>query len=167
MWRRSIREGLVVGLIAYAVVATFYAVFDLLAARGTLYTVDLLGKAMFRGLRDPSVLQFPLALDSAAILWYNSFHLVISLGIGVVVTSLVLRAERHFEDAPLILSVIVVGFVITVLGVGFLTAGIRPLLPWWSICVANVLATFAGAVYLVWRHPMWRSASGGHHPAVS
>jgi hypothetical protein len=113
---------LVVGLIAYAVVATFYAVFDLLAARGTRYTVDLLGKAMFRGLRDPSILQFPLALDSGAILWYNSFHLVISLAIGVVVTSLVLRAG---------------------------------------------LATFAGAVYLVWRHPMWRSASGGHRPAVS
>ena len=44
--RRTIRDGLIVGLIAYASVAAFYAVFDLLAARGALYTVDLLGKSV-------------------------------------------------------------------------------------------------------------------------
>jgi len=37
----------VVGLIAYAAVALFYSGFDWLAARGTLYTVDLLGKALW------------------------------------------------------------------------------------------------------------------------
>ena len=35
----------------------FYAAFDVLAARGTLYTVNLLGMAVFKGLRDPSVLR--------------------------------------------------------------------------------------------------------------
>ena len=34
MSSRSVREGLIVGLIAYAAVAAFYGAFDLLAARG-------------------------------------------------------------------------------------------------------------------------------------
>jgi hypothetical protein len=41
--RRTIRDGIVVGLIGYAAVAVFYSVFDQLAARPPLYTVDLLG----------------------------------------------------------------------------------------------------------------------------
>ena len=84
--RRTFREGVRVGLIAYATVAIFYSGFDLLAARGTLFTVDMLGKAVFRGLRDPAVLLFPQQLDLAAIFWYNGLHLIASLVIGVIVT---------------------------------------------------------------------------------
>ena len=65
--KRTVREGLVVGIIGYAAVAVFYAVFDFLAARGGLYTVNLLGRAVFRGLRDPAVLQLPLPADPGAI----------------------------------------------------------------------------------------------------
>jgi hypothetical protein len=167
MSRQSIREGLVVGFIAYAAVATFYAAFDLLAARGALYTVNLLGQVLFRGLRDAAVLQFPLALDLMGVFWYNAFHLVVSLAIGVVVTGLLFRAERHPGYAPLILAVIIGGFVVTVLGVGFFTVSIRALLPWWSIVVANVLATIAGAVYLVRRHPVRWFTFGGPRRAVT
>src|SRR5512133_2531913 len=56
---RWLRDGVIVGLIAYAAVAVFYSVFDVLASRGTLFTVNVLGQALFKGLRDPSVLQFP------------------------------------------------------------------------------------------------------------
>lgn len=167
MSRPSIREGLVVGFIAYAAVAVFYAAFDLLAARGALYTVDLLGRAMFRGLRDPAVLQFPLAVDPAAIFWYNAFHLVVSLAIGLIVTSLLFWAERHPRQTPLILILIVAGFVVTVLAVGFLTVSIRPLLPWWSIVVANALATVAGAAYLVRRHSVRWVGAGGRRQALT
>lgn len=167
MSSRSVREGLIVGLIAYAVVAAFYAVFDLLAARGALYTVDLLGKAMFQGLRDPSILQFPVALDPAAVFWYNAFHLIASLAIGLVVTGLLFSAERHPGYAPVILALIGGGFVVTVLAVGFLTDSIRSLLPWWSIVVANVLATVAGAAYLVRRHWKWWFASGTPRRALT
>jgi len=167
MSRRSIREGLIVGLIAYAAVAAFYGAFDVLAARGPLYTVNLLGKVLFRGLRDPAVLQFPLALDSTAIFSYNAFHLVVSLAIGVVVTSLVFLAERRSAHAPLLWAVIVTGFVVTVFAVGFLTAGIRSLLPWWSILVTNALASLAAGLYLVWRHSLWGPVPGGHRAALS
>ena len=79
---RAMRQGIVVGLIAYASVAVFYSIFDFLAARGVLYTVNLLGKAVFRGLRDPGVLGVPIRLDPTAIFWYNALHFVISLAIG-------------------------------------------------------------------------------------
>ena len=154
---RTIRDGLVVGLIAYAVVALFYSVFDFLASRGTFYTVDLLGKAMFRGLRDPAVLMFPVARDATAILLYNGFHLVTSLAIGILVTALVGHAERHPSQALLVVVMIVAGGVLTMFGVGYLTDPIRPLLPWWSIVTANILAAVLAGAYLLRRRPgLWQ-----------
>jgi len=151
--RSPVHDGLVIGLIAYASVALFYAGFDFLAARGPLYTVDLLGKAVFRGLRDPSVLQQHIDPDQAAIFWYNGLHLVLSLAIGQVVAHLVQRADARPKQGRLMLGVMVLGFVVTVLAVGFLTASMRPLLPWWSIVVANGLAVVVAGSYLARRHP--------------
>jgi len=153
---RTMREGIVVGLIAYASVAVFYSAFDLLAARGTLYTVDLLGKAVFRGLRDPGVLEYPIQPDLTAIFWYNGLHLLISLAIGLIVTSLIEQAERHPARTHLVLFTIVAGFVLTILGVGLLTSPMRPLLPWWSIVAANGLATLLAGLYLLQKRPgLW------------
>jgi hypothetical protein len=150
---RTIRDGIVVGLIGYAAVALFYSMFDLLAARGTFYTVNLLGRAVFRGLRDPEVLMFPVTLDVAAIVSYNSLHLALALIIGLVVTWLVGYAEEHPSRRFGVVLVIIAGFVVTVLAVGMLTAGMRPLLPWWSIVMANILAVALAGVYLMRRRP--------------
>lgn len=154
---RTIRDGVVAGLIGYAAVAAFYLAFDLLAARGMLYTVDLLGRAVFRGLRDPAILQQgPIQPDVPAILLYNGLHLVIALAVGLIVVWLVGQAERHPSQAHLILFAIVAGFVVTVIGVGVLTEPMRAVLPWWSIVVANGLATlFAGAYVLRVRPGTW------------
>jgi predicted neutral ceramidase superfamily lipid hydrolase len=150
---RTMREGLVVGLAAYAAVAVFYAVFDLLAARGTLYTVNLLGMAVFRGARDPAILQLPVPLDLKAIFWYNALHLVISLAIGLIVVRLVAQAERDPSQAYLLLFIMVAGFVLTIFGVGLLTTSMRAVLPWWSIVVANSLAVLLAGWYLLRKHP--------------
>ncbi|MEK6612600.1 MAG: hypothetical protein AABZ29_07440 [Gemmatimonadota bacterium] len=146
---RTIRQGAIVGLIAFASVAVFYAAFDVLAARGTLYTVNLLGKAVFQGLRDPSVLQMPIAPDFTAIAWYSGLHLVLSLAIGLIVTGLVDRAEQDPSQGSLVLAVIVGGFVITIAVVGVISESIRPVLPWWSIVVANGAASACAGVYLL------------------
>lgn len=154
------RDGFVVGLIAYAAVAIFYAAFDFLASRGPLYTVDLLGKAVFRGVRDPAILQFPLDMDAAAIFSYNALHLLLSLAIGIFVTSLIARAERRPDQAPLIFALVAAGFVVTVFVVQWLTEPMRQLLPWWSIVVANGLATLCAGWYLVTRRPALRQRLG-------
>lgn len=163
--RHTIREGLIVGLLAYAAVAVFYSMFDLLASRGMLFTVDMLGKAVFRGLRDPSVLLFPSQLDQGAILLYNGLHLFLSLNIGLIVTSLVVQAERHPSRAPMIFLAIFLGGVATVLAVGFLTQPMRPVLPLWSITVANALAALLAGIYLLTRHP--RLLHQHPHPPVA
>jgi hypothetical protein len=148
---------LIVGVIAYVAVAAFYAVFDLLAARGTLFTVDLLGKAVFRGLRDPSVLQLPIQVDLTSVAWYNGLHLVLSVAIGLIVTGLVELSERRPSTARMVSLTIVAGFVITVVAVGVLSAPIRPVLPWWSIVLANACAVIFAAWYLVSKRPgTWR-----------
>ena len=153
---RTVREGIVVGLIGYAAVAVFYSIFDVLAARGALYTVNLLGRALFRGLRDPSVLQFPIDRDWGAIFAYNAVHLVLALAIGLIVTSLVMAGEVTPSRRPLTRLVIVAGFVVTIVVVGLLTTPIRPLLPWWSIVVANAVATIVAGTYLIRRRPgLW------------
>jgi len=157
---RTIREGVVVGIIAYAAVAAFYAAFDLLAARGTLYTVDLLGKATFTGLRDPAVLAFPIQPDVTVIAWYNGLHLAISLAIGLTVTGLVELSERRPAHARLVFATIVAGFVVTIVAVGLLTTPIRPLLPWWSIVMANAFAVLLAGAYLLRKRPdAWRRLS--------
>lgn len=154
---RTTREGAVVGLIGYASVALFYSVFDMLAARGTLYTVDLLGRTVFRGLRDTGILLFPIERDIGAILMYNALHFVVALAIGLIVTGLVHFAEQHPSRAPLVLIIIVAGFVATILTVGMLTTAMRSVLPWWSIVVANAFAAIVAGSYLLQRRPgLWR-----------
>lgn len=147
------RQGIVVGLIAYASVAVFYSAFDLLASRGALFTVDLLGKAVFSGLRDPAVLQYSIQPDPSAVLSYNGLHLLISLAIGLTVVGLVDHAERMPGHARAVLFTIVAGFVLTILAVGLLTGPMRPLLPWWSIVVANAIAVVLGGLYLLRARP--------------
>ena len=158
---RWLRDGVVVGLIAYAAVAVFYSAFDLLASRGTLFTVNLLGEGLFKGVRDPSVLQFPIPVDLQVVFWYNALHLALSLAIGLFVLRLVEESERNPARAGLMAGFIVTGFAITVAVVGRLTEPMRELLPWWSIVVANGAATVCAAAYLLKVRPgVWRRMFG-------
>lgn len=52
----DLRDGLMLGLIAFVVVAAFYNAFDLIAARGPFHTVNLLGRSVFHGIRDADAL---------------------------------------------------------------------------------------------------------------
>ena len=151
------RDGLAVGLIASATVAVFYALFDFLAARGVLHTVNLLGRSIIRGDRDPAILLLPIQADPGAIVLYSGLHLVLSLAIGVIVVRLLAQAERQPTQAALMVLAVVAGFVITILTVGYFTTPMRPLLPWWSTVVANSLAVVVAGWFLIRRHPgLWR-----------
>jgi hypothetical protein len=165
---QPLREGLIVGLLAYAAVALFYSTFDVLAARGALFTVDMLGRAVFQGLRDPGVLLFPHQFDHTAAFLYNALHLALSLCIGVIVTELLAQAEQHPRQAPTIIGAIAVGGVLTVLAVGEMTREMRPVLPWWSIVAANALAVLVAGTYLTRRHvALWPGRILPRGPAVT
>ena len=157
--RHTIRDGIAVGLIGYASVALFYTIFDVLAARRPLHTVNVLGRAVFRGLRDPAVLQFPVDLDRTAILEYNTLHLTLAMAIGFVVAVLIAFAEQNSAQRRLVQFMIGAGYLLTVAMVGLLTAPMRDLLPWWSIVVANAVAMVLAGAYLLAKHPAFRFRS--------
>lgn len=154
------RDGLRAGLIAAVAVAIFYAGFDQLAARGPLYTVNLLGLALFRGARDPAILQLPIAIDGKAILTYTVLHLALSVVIGLIVTRFLGVAMREPARAPMVWLLLVAGGVATTLAVGYLTAPLRLLLPWWSIVVANAMAVAVVGADLLRRHGAVGPAGG-------
>lgn len=150
-----VRAALIVGLIGYAGVALFYALFDLIAARGWLFTVNMLGMSLFQGDPDPAMLQFPIEPSWSNIFWYNAIHLGVSLAIGFFVVWLLPRASGTPVRARIVQLVIVGGYVTTVLVVGVLSRTIRPVLPWWSIAVVNSLAALlAGGYLLLRRRPL-------------
>ena len=158
--RHTVRDGLIIGLIGYFAVALFYGAFDFLAARGTFYTVNVLGRAVFRGFRDPSLLDLPLGLDTTAIFEYNVLHLALALTIGFVVASLVRVAEENPQLRAFVRVVIIGGFVATVAAVGFATMPLRSVVPWWSILLANAAATVLAGAYLISTHPgVWRGVA--------
>jgi hypothetical protein len=153
MTNRIVREGLVVGLIGFAAVALFYAAFDFLAARGFLFTVNLLGQAVFFGLRDPSVLATPFPIDLTAVVLYTVLHLLVASAIGLVVAWLVAHLEGPPAQVRLAVLVIIAGFFVTIFGIGMVSSPIKDLLPWWSVVLANVLAVAVAGAYLLGRHP--------------
>jgi hypothetical protein len=150
---RIMKEGLVVGFIGFAAVALFYAAFDFLAARAFLFTVNLLGQALFFGLRDPSVLAMPMAIDLTAVVLYTIVHLLAALAIGLFVAWLVAHLEGPPAQARLAVLVIVAGFFVTIFAIGMVSTPIKMLLPWWSVVLANVLAVAVAGAYLLGRHP--------------
>ena len=155
---RIVREGIVVGLIGFAAVALFYAAFDFLAARGFLFTVNLLGEAVFFGLRDQSILGTPIAVNMTAVVLYTALHLVTALVIGLFVSWLAAHLEGPPSEVRLAVLLIAAGFLVTIFGIGMVSSPIKALLPWGSVVVANSLAVVVAGVDLMKRHPglPWR-----------
>lgn len=158
---RTVREGLAVGLIGYATVAIFFTLFDLLAGRGPVFTLNVLGRVVFRGARDPAILQLPIPADFTAMALYNFFHLFVAVVVGLFAAWLVQRVEARPERGLPALLVILAGYVVTVVVVARLSRGIEPLLPFWTIVVVNTLAAVGGGAYLWRAHPgLWRRVRG-------
>jgi hypothetical protein len=149
--RITFRHGLIVGLIAYISVCALYTTLDVLAARGAFFTVDVLGKAVFRGLRDPAALMFPYQLDAVAILGYNAVHLALTCGVGLLVIALVRRPRRHPVQAPPLLTAFLAGAVVTTAAATSSAVSVPAVLPWWSIVVANLSAAALAGAYLLRR----------------
>jgi len=159
-----VREGVVVGLIGFVAVALFYMLFDLLAGQGFLFTLNLLGKVLFRGVRDPAILQLPIARDVGAMAAYNFLHLAVSLAVGLFVAWLVDLVEENPGRGRSVLLVMVGGYLATVAALAVFARGIA-LLPLWSIVSVNTLAALGGGLYLWRAHPaLWtriREAGSG------
>jgi hypothetical protein len=153
MFSRSshLRDGLVVGLIAYASVILVYTVLDLLSGRGPFFTVNLLGYAVVAGPGAGVDLSAPFNVTAVAL--FNGIHFVVSLAIGVTVLQLVAFAEREQSQALVVMLALVSGFAVTVAAIGWWSAPFREHFSWASIILANVVAVSFSTVYLLRTRP--------------
>src|SRR4029453_2264476 len=87
---RYLREGIIAGLIAAAIVAVWFLIYD--AARGQPFrTPALLGAATFQGVENPG----GVSTSTRLIVQYSVLHGVVFALIGILVAYLIVSAQRQ------------------------------------------------------------------------
>jgi len=145
-------QGMVAGLVGYAVVALTFAIANVLMGRSPFHTAALLGGAAFYGLTDPA----RLVIGPGPVFAYNGFHLVVFLALGVATSWLAYFSERgpHFWYIGAVLMLFVAFHLFGAFL--FLTEGVRAAISPWMLILAGFLAMAAMSAYLVWVHPALR-----------
>jgi hypothetical protein len=151
---RVLREGVVAGLIGAATVAVWFLVLDF--ARGKpLWTPTLLGSAVLYGIDSPAGLEPALA----PVLGYTLLHGLAFVAFGVIATSLVVLSEH---EPPVFVAFLALFAAFEVCFVAVVAAFSRSLLGeivWWSVLVANFLASATMLTYLFRLHPAYGDRS--------
>src|SRR5262249_36432454 len=132
---RYLREGIIAGLIAAAIVAVWFLIYD--AARGQPFrTPALLRAAAMQGIRDPRA----VAVTPGLVARYTVLHGAIFAMVGVLIAFLIATAQRQ-PSRLLVMFVALMCFEVAFLAV--LTWWAHPVvtaLRWWAILIANALA---------------------------
>ena len=145
---RTIREGIVAGLLAAASVAVWFLILDLVGGR-PLATPLRLGTSVasfFAGTGDGSPISY--------ILGYTVFHVIAFSISGIIVAAVVNRAESQ----PSLLFGLLILFIAFEIGWYGLTAILSQdqaygAVAWYQVMVANLIAAGTMAVYFYQRHP--------------
>ena len=146
--RRLIAEGLAAGLIGYALIAAFFVALNLAAGRSALYTVALVGEALFTGVREPTA----VTLAAGPMLAFNGLHLAACLLFGLFGAWLGHEADRHPEFWYLALFLFLGATVVSYAGVLALIVMVGSPLSTGSIVAASLVAAVGSGTYLVARH---------------
>ena len=147
-----LRQGMIAGMLGYAVVAVFFALFNVIEGRSIFHTAAVLGSFLFYGARDVD----QVSLAAGPVLSYNGVHLLVFLAFGVVAAWLADLSERgpHFWYLAAILM-ITFSFHLFGLLLG-VSATLGAEIPAWSLIVSGFLGSAAVAAYLLWSHPALR-----------
>lgn len=143
---RTLREGIVAGLLGAGGVAAWFFTVDLIAGR-PLYTPGILGQALVAAIGYDKLA--PAAVNVAV---YTAFHVAAFVAVGVIACKLVEIAHR----APHVTIGLLLFFV--VFEVGFYLAALISShydvvgsLAWYQIGAANLVASALMGGY-IWRH---------------
>lgn len=145
---RTIREGIVAGLLAAAAVAVWFFFVDLVAGH-PLGTPAMLGESvasLFGGTGGGSLLAYTAL--------YTVFHVIAFIVSGIIVSAVVNGAEQE----PSLLFGLLILFVAFEIGWYGWTAllardGAYGSLAWYQVMAANLVAALAMGAYLYRRHP--------------
>jgi hypothetical protein len=140
------REGMAAGAVGAVTVAAWFFVVDLIAGR-PLFTPRILGEGL------ASVVGGPAFGATTDILVYTLFHVAVFIGVGMLLSWIVHRAETE----PHVLVIFMLLFIIFEFGFYGLTAMLAESqlrsLAWYQIAAGNVLAAVSMGWYLWRAHP--------------
>lgn len=148
-WTAIAREGLVAGLLGATVVAVWFLFHDL-AIGEPLRTPAILGAVLLEGARDPSAVQVSVGLVAR----YTVLHGALFVAFGWLAAGLLAAADRE----PRLLFVFVLLFCCFEVFFGVLLAvlaeWVLEAIAWWTVLVANLLASAAMLGYFFRGHRM-------------
>ncbi|HUF13049.1 MAG TPA: hypothetical protein VMN78_08120 [Longimicrobiales bacterium] len=145
---RTIREGLVAGILGGFVVVMWFLLIDIIM-REAFFTPAALGSAIFDGARGVAEVR----LDPANVLGYTAVHFAAFFAVGLIAAAIAAEAERH--GVVLLGAVLLfVTFETLFLGLTAIAANwLLDALNFWTILIANLLAAAAMGWYLWHAHP--------------
>ena len=138
---RYLREGIIAGLIAAAIVAVWFLIYD--AARGQPFRTPALLGAAVQGMRDPG----SVTVTPGLVAQYTVLHGAIFAMVGVLIAFLIATAQRQ-PSRLLVMFIALMCFEVAFLAV--MTWWAHPVvtaLGWWAILIANALAAGGMLVY--------------------
>ncbi|MEX2531035.1 MAG: hypothetical protein WD960_09710 [Gemmatimonadota bacterium] len=146
--RRILKEGFIAGLVLYMTVALFFAGVNVLAGRSPFYTALVLGQPLLGAVPDP----LDPSPTAPAVMAFNSVHLLASLALGAAAAVLVGAIEKMRGAWYVFFFIFVAGSIVTIVGLGVLTAETSHLLPWHSVATAHLAGAATTTAYLWWSH---------------
>ena len=133
-------DGLLSGLVGYALISVYFAMSNIVAGLPALDTIQNLGAALFGG------------TSPGLIIAYNGLHLGVFLVLGVVAAVLIHEVELHPAGWYALFFVASAGFIFSYV---FMTvvAGRIAGLDAYSVAVGNLVALLGMGMLLFWRRP--------------
>lgn len=146
---RVLYDGLIAGLLGYAVVVVVVGALDVAGGRSFFHTPSLLGQIVVGGFGPPT----PGVVAAGPVLAFNGLHLLVFLVLGLIVSFVAFEVELHpvfwYAGFFALLALLMVSFF--VLAVVSMPLGDEP--DPVTLVVANALAAFAMGAWLARAHP--------------
>jgi hypothetical protein len=146
--KQVILDGFVAGLLGYAAVVLLFASLNVASLQSVFHTPELLGRALLGGLTDGTGPGSVLA----PVLAFNGLHLVVSLVLGLVFSTLADMAEEdHGLGFGLIFAVIATGGFVPMF-FGAVTVELLQAITWADVLAGSLVGAVATLGYLAWVH---------------
>ncbi len=150
---KVLSQGVLAGLIGYAVVALVFGIANLINGRSVFYTAALLGGSLFYGIHDPS----KITVTAEYVFAYNGAHLVVFLVFGLVSAWLASVSERftQFWYVGLFFFFFIAFHIVAAMQA--LAIPVQEAISGWAIWTAGFAAAAAMAAFLLSVHPKIRA----------
>jgi len=157
---RTIREGLITGLIGAVLVAAWFLIADVAAGRPVFFTPAALGSALLRGATSVEAVEISLV----TVLGYTVVHVAAFILTGLV-AAMIFSAAENIAEAFLLGGVLLfVTFEVFSIGIlAIVSQWLLDTLNWWNIAIANLVAAASMGAYLVRSHRTLMRDLGTHN----